>query len=1032
MPNSKPPQSKQPPAELPKAYDAARIEQRWQQRWLQADLFAVRAADSLPASKPPKAPYVVLMPPPNVTGTLHNGHALFVALQDILVRTQRMRGNNALWLPGLDHAGIATQTVVERQLQIQEGKTRHDVGRKAFIGKVWQWKERNGDRIVQQLQAIGASADWSRLRFSMDPHHCEAVEHAFVQLWNDGLIYRGQRLVNWDVGSQTAISDEEVQHVPRKGQLVYFTYRLVCAPSATAAADAQHAAKDDPSSQQHRVEGQVSEGIVVATTRLETMLGDTAIAVHPHDERYKQLVGQRVQHPFFADRTLPIIADEAVKQDFGSGAVKITPAHDPADFAMGQRHGLESICVLDRHSRMNAAAGPYKGLSKQQARERIEQDLADLGLLCKKESIEHNVSVSQRSGEVIEPMISRQYFVKAGPLARQAKQAVDSGDTQIIPGSWKKTWDHFLDNIQDWCISRQLWWGHRIPVYYDLQALEQAIRNDAKQRQGQNTPALEALLAHTASHELLRIALDTLDDAQVRSFCVASTTDLTQQDPKRYVQEEDVLDTWFSSGLWPFAALGWPQKTDDLAAFYPSAVLETGFDILFFWVARMMMLGIHFMGRVPFRHVYLHAMVRDAHGKKMSKSLGNAIDPLDVMQGCSLQQLQDKTRQHPIPPSRLDSVLAGVAKNFPDGIPAVGADGLRLSLAILSGQGRDVRLSVPRVVGYRSFLNKLWNATRFALPHIHALAQTNASTASAASTSLAQLQQRGSLCDRWILSRLQRTIAAVNQAVDTYRFDEMGQTLYHFVWSQLCDWYVECAKVQLRVNSQDKQPPASAHVTAQVLQHVLEVSMRLLHPVCPFVTEELWAYVRPNTAQPSQPLFCCTADYPQPDTSCIDEQAETDMQLLQQAVTLIRATRQESGVPVSQKLPVILLTDTANNQQLLQNHTALITQLAHAQTMQVQLRGQCPLPATAHTNPSPHVDAVLLLTEANSQRQQQRLQQQFNKVSKELAAVQTALDNPRFVSGAPANVVQAKRQQCQQLQSQADKLQNCLRQFDAS
>ncbi|MEM7403331.1 MAG: valine--tRNA ligase [Myxococcota bacterium] len=848
------------PAKLPQQYDAARVQQYWQQRWQQANLFAVRAQDSLPAKKPPKQPYTALITP-NVDGALHVGHALFVTLQDILVRTQRMRGKNALWLPGLDHAGIATHAVVERLLQRQEGKRRHHIGRAAFVDLLWQHKQRSGDRIIQQLQAMGASIDHSRLSFTMDPRYSQAVEHAFVKLWNRGLIYRSQDLVNWDISQQTTLSDEQLQRVRRKEPLISFAYRLVPLLVADAAAGQRRTAHSRP--KQHN-----PTTIVVTTTRLETMLGDTAVAVHPADARYKQLVGRRVQHPFFADRTLPVIADAAVNPNVGSGAIGVAPAHGRVDFAIGRRHRLPIVQVLDRHGHMNAAAAQYQWLSQQQARQRIEQDLKILRLLRNKKIIEHDVLVSPYSHQPVELVISHQYFVRTAPLAQRAKQAVDRGDTQIIPASWKKSWDDNLNNMQDWHISRQLWWGHRVPVYHDLQALQQAIYKDAKARGGQTTPALAALLAGKAPRELLRIALDTLGDKQVRSFSVASTTNLAQQNPQRYVQEQEVLDTWFSSAIWPFAVLGWPKKTADFQAFYPNTIIETGPDVLFVAVARMMMLGIYLTKRAPFRHIYLHPMLHDVYGNKMSTSLGNTIDPFDVMQGSSLQQLQHNTKQLPILPSHRHSILQGIAKQFPEGIPAVGADGLRLDLALASGQKDGVQLSAPRLLQNQSLLLQLWSTTRFALSLKDLLAMPSKQAKQDRTRGIAAFKPAMSMCDRWILSRLNNTVQTVNQAIDTYRFDEAVLTLDRFIGSQLSD-YMRCARTQLHGYQQAAKPSDSAVATAHVLHHVLEVTVRLLHPVCPFITEELWAHLQRISPNPSKHLFCSVADYPQADSELL-------------------------------------------------------------------------------------------------------------------------------------------------------------------
>ena len=665
---------------LSKSYDAREVESRWYQVWSDAGVFS---PDVGAVRRGEKKPYVIMMPPPNVTGTLHMGHALFTTIQDILIRTARMRGFSALWLPGVDHAGIATQTVVERELKRHEGQSRHDLGREQFLERVWAWKEKHGARIVQQMQGMGASADWSRQRFTMDEMCNRAVREAFVRLWDEGLIYRGERLVNWDPTARTALSDEEVEHEEKDGELWRFAYMVKGSDGKP-----------------------TTDEIVVATTRPETMLGDVAVAVHPEDERYQKLVGKELVHPFFADRKVLVIADDAVDKDFGTGCVKVTPAHDPNDFAMGQRHKLPMINIFTLDATINKDGGDFAGLERYAARKAVKQKLEELGFFRGTQPIRHNVSVSQRSGSVVEPMLSRQFFVKTKPLADKALQATRSGETRILPAFWEKTWEHWMVNIQDWCISRQLWWGHRIPVFYDLQKLDVAI-DEEKKRKGRESDSSSARASGKKGRELLAVALSSLDDDLVMKIAVSSTDDLEKQDPMRFVQEDDVLDTWFSSGTWPFATLGWPEVTEDLLAFYPGAVLETGSDILFFWVARMVMMGTHLMGKSPFSDVFLHAIVRDAYGKKMSKSEGNAIDPLDVINGIALQDLMDKTKTYPVPEKKLNAVLKGIEKEFPEGIPAAGADGLRFTLSALSAQGRDVKLSIPRAAGYRAFLNKI-------------------------------------------------------------------------------------------------------------------------------------------------------------------------------------------------------------------------------------------------------------------------------------------------------------------------------------
>ncbi len=969
------PLEEQPSEELAKAYDPTEIEARWYPIWNEAGVFGASAADTLEGEQPP---YVVMMPPPNVTGTLHNGHALFVTLQDILVRYHRMQGYNTLWLPGVDHAGISTQAVVERELRRHEGLSRHDLGREVFIERVWEWKERNGSRIVEQLKVLGASADWSRERFTLDEQCSRAVRTAFVRLWDEGLIYRGERLINWDPVTRTALSNEEVDHEERAGELWQFAYRC----------------SDD------------SGEIVVATTRPETMLGDTAVAVNPDDERYAGFVGKALVHPYFPDREFFVIADKHVDREFGTGAVKVTPAHDPNDFAIGERHGLEVINIFELDATLNKNGGPFAGLDRDEARKRVKADLTVRGMARGAEAILHSVSISSRSGETVEPMLSRQYFVSAGPLAEKACAAIDElGQTEIIPAGWKSTWDHFMKNIQDWCISRQLWWGHRIPVFYERAGLESAVREDARRR-GEQTVALSALESGADTRELLQIALDSLDEELVRGFSTASIDDLCAgPDGDRYLQEDDVLDTWFSAGLWPFSTLGWPDETDDLRAFYPSAVLETGFDILFFWVARMMMFGCHFMGEAPFRHIFLHAMIRDSQGRKMSKSLGNAIDPLDVIEGITLEDLLIKTRSYPVPESLLPRVLEGLKKDYPDGIPASGADGLRFSLAALAGQGRDVKLSIPRVAGYRAFLNKIWNATRFALM----------SLGGARPQPLSETKGDLSLADRWILSRLQAASDRVAAGIEGYRFDEAANGIYQFFWNEFCDWYIELVKESLG----DSAPEARREAARSVLIEVLDASMRILHPICPFQTEEIWQRLpgrkeRWAGADGVDVVFCATAPFPVADDSWRDDDAEREFDFIIRVVTRLRNLRLENNLPPNQRIPAILCSESHSIRHSVTELSDSICRLARLESLAVHSNDGYEIPQQAAVGTDPDFIVVLPLEGLiDLDAERTRLAKELATAQKQLDGFEKKLGNPSYVERAPANVVAETRERAQ-------------------
>ncbi|MEO8223689.1 MAG: valine--tRNA ligase, partial [Gammaproteobacteria bacterium] len=855
---------------MDKAYQPAGIEQRWYARWEAAGYFA-------PAGR--GAPFCVMIPPPNVTGTLHMGHAFQHTLQDALTRYHRMRGDNTLWQPGTDHAGIATQMVVERQLNA-EGKRRQDLGREAFVARVWQWKKESGGTIARQMRRLGNSVDWSRDRFTMDEGLSRAVTEVFVRLHEDGLIYRGKRLVNWDPVLHTALSDLEVQSEPEQGSLWHIRYGLA-----------------DGSGQ-----------LVVATTRPETMLGDTAVAVHPADERYRRFIGKQIRLPL-TNRLIPVLADEYVDPAFGSGCVKITPGHDFNDYEVGKRHGLPLINVFDRDARIiskpDAAGSGYdpaqalaeippelRGLDRYEARRRIVGLLEAQGLMERIDA--HNLQVPRgdRSGAVLEPWLTDQWYVKIAPLAAPAIAAVEDGRIRFVPENWAKTYFQWMNNIQDWCISRQLWWGHRIPAWYDSEDRVYVGRSEQEVRSAHNLGA----------------------DVKLR-------------------QDDDVLDTWFSSALWPFSTLGWPENTDALKTFYPSSVLVTGFDIIFFWVARMIMLGLKFAGDVPFREVYITGLIRDENGDKMSKSKGNVLDPLDLIDGIDLPSLMTKRTTGLMQPQRKPQIERATKKQFPNGIPDYGTDALRFTFAALASTGRDIRFDLNRIEGYRNFCNKIWNAARYVLMNVEGreLAQGSAAVANL------------NLPNRWILSRVSKTVEAVAGHFGTYRFDLAARALYEFVWNEYCDWYLELTKPIL----QDSATSASEQAaTRRTLVTVLEALLRANHPFMPFITEEIWQRVAPLAGACGESIM--VQSWPDAAFFPVDDEAETELAWIQAFILAVRQIRGEMDIPPGRRIPVLLQDPTADDTRLLAVHDRYLRELARVSGIETLASGtSAPPSATA-------------------------------------------------------------------------------------
>jgi valyl-tRNA synthetase len=872
-------------------------------------------------------PYCIMLPPPNVTGTLHMGHAFQDTIMDALTRLHRMRGQNTLWQPGTDHAGIATQMVVERQLNAA-GQNRRELGREAFVERVWQWKQASGDTIERQLKRLGASVDWSRHKFTMDPELSRAVTHAFVSLHEEGLIYRGKRLVNWDPVLHTALSDLEVVTEEELGKLWHFRYPLADGDGA----------------------------LVVATTRPETMLGDTAVAVHPDDPRYAALVGREVLLPI-AGRRIPIIADEYVDPEFGSGCVKITPGHDFNDYEIGRRHGLEMINVLDDDASLNASVpAAYRGLDRFAARERIVAEMESLGLLERIQEHRMFVPRGDRSGAVLEPYLTDQWYVKVAPLAGPAIEAVESGRVRFVPDNWSKTYFEWMRNIQDWCISRQLWWGHRIPAWYDPDG-------------GVHVGADEA-------------------DARRRSGLAADV-------PLR--QDEDVLDTWFSSALWPFSTLGWPERTPALATWYPGTVLVTGFDIIFFWVARMIMMGMKFMGDVPFREVYIHGLVRDGEGQKMSKSKGNVLDPLDLIDGVDLGTLIEKRTTGMMQPQLKAHIEQATRKEFPQGIPAYGTDALRFTFASLATTGRDVRLDLGRVEGYRNFCNKLWNASRFAL--------MNTEGEDCGPGGEMQL----GLADRWIRSRMSEATRVALESFDAYRLDLAAQAIYEFTWHEFCDWYLELVKPVL---NSELTTAAEKRGTRRTLAELLEALLRLLHPLMPFVTEALWRRAAPLAGIAGDTIM--RQPYPQPGAWARDEAAEAEMAWVQAFILGMRQVRGEMNIAPGKPLAVLLQDASPRDLAWLEAHEQLLLRLARLDSIETLAAGAtAPPAATVLLGEMKLLVPMAGLIDAAAEIA--RLEKQRARLQADLAKTRAKLDKPSFVDNAPAEVVEKERRRAEEL-----------------
>ncbi|MDT8880666.1 valine--tRNA ligase [Halomonas saccharevitans] len=930
---------------MDKTYQPEQIETRWYERWEADNRFAPAGAGE---------PFSIMIPPPNVTGSLHMGHAFQDTIMDTLTRWRRMQGRNTLWQIGTDHAGIATQMLVERKVAAEEGKSRHDLGREAFTDKIWEWKQESGGEITRQLRRMGASVDWSRERFTMDDGFYKAVQEVFVRLHEDDLIYRGKRLVNWDPTLHTAISDLEVENRDQQGSFWHFRYPL--ADGVTTDAGLGY--------------------LVVATTRPETLLGDSAVAVNPEDPRYASLVGKFVELPLVG-RRIPVVADEHADMEKGSGCVKITPAHDFNDYEVGKRCGLplinvftQNAAVLERAEVFDLQGRPladvdpslptaYAGLGRFEARERIVADMDAAGLLEQVETVSNTLPYGDRSGDVIEPLLTDQWFVAVEELAKPAIEAVENGDIEFVPKNYENMYFAWMRDLQDWCISRQLWWGHRIPAWYDSEGNVYVARSEAEAREKHGLPA---------------------------------DLELTQ--------DEDVLDTWFSSGLWTFGTLGWPEQTPELATFHPTSVLVTGFDIIFFWVARMIMMTLKFTGEVPFRQVYVHGLVRDGQGQKMSKSKGNVLDPIDLIDGISLDTLVDKRTGNMMQPQKAKAIAKATRAEFPEGIEPHGTDALRFTFLSQATTGRDIKFDMGRLDGYRNFCNKLWNASRYVLMN-----------AEGEDTGMGSEPVELSLADRWIVSRLQQTQAQVTRAMEEFRFDHASQALYDFVWNEYCDWYLELSKPVLW---DEGASAAAKRGTRQTLVRVLEAILRLAHPMMPFISEEIWQRVAPLAGTLSaeggseESGSIMNQPWPLADETLVDERATRDIEWLKGVIVAVRNIRAEMNIAPGKPLEALLTKGGPEDAERLAANRLFLSKLAKLERVEwLDDPAKAPLSATQLVGEMEVLVPMADLIDKDAELA--RLAKEIDKQEKLIGGIEKKLGNESFVAKAPAAVVEKER-----------------------
>lgn len=911
---------------MDKTYQPDAIERRWYEHWEKAGYFAPQGDGK---------PYCIMIPPPNVTGSLHMGHGFNNAIMDTLIRYHRMKGQRTLWQMGTDHAGIATQMVVERKLAA-EGESRHSLGREKFLEKIWQWKAESGGTIGHQLRRIGSSLDWSRERFTMDEGLSRAVQTAFICLFDEGLIYRGKRLVNWDPQFHTAISDLEVENKEEAGHMWHFRYPL----------------------------SDGSGHLVVATTRPETMLGDTAVAVHPEDPRYRDMIGKMIRLPL-ADREIPIIGDDYVDPDFGSGCVKITPAHDFNDYEVGKRHNLPMINIMTRDASLNdQVPEPYRGLDRFVARKKVVDDLDALGLLEKIDDHKLMVPRGDRSGAVIEPFLTDQWFVSIAALAEPAIKAVEDGQIQFVPKQYENMYYSWMRDIQDWCISRQLWWGHRIPAWYD-----------------------DAGNIYVGENEAAVRGKYSLDDRALH-------------------QDDDVLDTWFSSALWTFSTLGWPDNTDELKLFHPTDVLVTGFDIIFFWVARMIMMTLKFTGQVPFKTVYVHGLVRDAEGQKMSKSKGNVLDPLDLIDGIDLESLVAKRTTGLMNPKDANKIDKRTRKEFPDGIQSYGTDALRFTFLSLASTGRDIKWDMGRIEGYRNFCNKIWNAARYVMMNTE---EQDCGVNPADEVSL-------SLADRWIISALQRAEQEVIDALDQFRFDQASHAAYEFIWNEYCDWYLELSKPVLYG---DEYSDAEKRGTRRTLVRVLESILRMAHPFMPFITEEIWQRIAPLAGVKGNTIML--APFPAPEQEKLDRTAEDDVEWLKDVITAIRNIRGEMRIPPGKALPLYLHNGDEQDRRRLDENRNFLSRLAKLENI-VWLTPEQSAPPSVTQLVGRMEILVPMAGLIDKTAELDRLGKEIQKLKQEVGRADERLKNPGFADRAPADVVAKERDKLNEYRSQLAKL----------